>query len=302
MERFLDGSRFDITELYVERWDREPGLTERIPSPALVINGVADPDRHPVMLDGLEERLRIFGAPVLNRPSAVQRTSRDAVAHQLDSYEGLFVPAVRRLEIGREGFDVGALREGYPWILRRVGTHRGGSLERVDTAAEAHRWFAEHLPEGGAAYAVQFVGNPFREGLWRRFRLLHVGGSLIPITLHFHDHWNVHSSDRGPLMLGDPSLVALESAFIEEPQSVIGESAFAVIDKALESMQLDYVGMDFDLLPDGRVLVFEVNAAMAPQHSLAVRSPYLNKSLDRVSAALEGPIARRLNDTQLTPP
>ncbi|MGB0712039.1 MAG: hypothetical protein ACPGUC_00630 [Gammaproteobacteria bacterium] len=305
LEGFLTDGRYDVTELYLERWDHDPDCLHRVPRPSVIINGVADADRHADTLSILPNRLVPLGVPVINRPEAVARTRRDAISRLLAPLDGLMVPKVLRLTLtGRLTF-LDSLSGGYPWIVRRAGTHRGGSMERVDNADAADDWFSRHGAIDAEIYVISYVDNRFRRetakaDLWRRFRLLAVGGELIPITLHFHDHWNVHSNNRGPLMLNDAELVRLEERFIVDPGAVIGEQAMDHIAHALALTELDYVGMDFDLLPDGRVLVFEVNSAMAPQRSLVGNSPYLGASLDRIAAAMDRLIDRHLETTGAT--
>jgi hypothetical protein len=58
-------------------------------------------------------------------------------------------------------------------------------------------------------------------------------------------------------------------------------------------MDLDYAGVDFSLLPDGRVLLFEANATMlahpeAPDGPLAHKNPFIERVFTAFQAMLAG--------------
>jgi len=64
---------------------------------------------------------------------------------------------------------------------------------------------------------------------------------------------------------------------IATPEKTLGKPAMAALHEIRNRIPLDFYGIDFDMLPDGRVLFFEANAAMnlslsdAPVSSRRVR-------------------------------
>ena len=60
----------------------------------------------------------------------------------------------------------------------------------------------------------------------------------------------------------DPVRRSEEMAFLSDPRRVLGARAYAAVMSIGEALGLDYAGADFSLTADGRVLVFEANAAM----------------------------------------
>ena len=74
------------------------------------------------------------------------------------------------------------------------------------------------------------------------------------------DQWMVHYDASGTA--GDPARRAEEKRVLEDPRGALGERAWAAIVRIGERLDLDYCGLDFSVLPDGRVLVFEANATM----------------------------------------
>jgi hypothetical protein len=54
---------------------------------------------------------------------------------------------------------------------------------------------------------------------------------------------------------------------------------------ALDTLALDYLGIDFAQLADGRLLVFEANPAMRLNYTPCEQFPYLRGYLDRIAQA-----------------
>jgi glutathione synthase/RimK-type ligase-like ATP-grasp enzyme len=81
-------------------------------------------------------------------------------------------------------------------------------------------------------------------------------------------------------MEAHPWKLAQELAYLADPRAAFGERAFAVLAAIARRMDLDYCGIDFSLLPDGRVLLFEANATMlvhpeAEDGVTARKNPYV---------------------------
>jgi len=53
-----------------------------------------------------------------------------------------------------------------------------------------------------------------------------------------------------------------ERRFLQDPRAALGERAMNAITAIGQRLDLDYGGIDFTLLPDGQVFVFEANATM----------------------------------------
>jgi glutathione synthase/RimK-type ligase-like ATP-grasp enzyme len=84
---------------------------------------------------------------------------------------------------------------------------------------------------------------------------------------------------------------AEERRFLGEPQQIVGERAWRAIGEIGERLDLDYAGLDFSILPDGRVLVFEANATMlvhpeAEGGEFAYKNPAVARIVDAFQALL----------------
>ncbi len=136
---------------------------------------------------------------------------------------------------------------------------------------------------------------PFRsaDGFFRKYRVVFVDRCPLPYHLAIGPHWLVHHATAG--MEADPARQAEEARFLSQPEGAIGARAMDGIRAIGERLDLDFAGVDFSLLPDGRVLVFEANATMLV-HPEEEAGPfaYRNGAVRRILAAFEAMVAQRL--------
>jgi glutathione synthase/RimK-type ligase-like ATP-grasp enzyme len=144
-----------------------------------------------------------------------------------------------------------------PFLLRPAGSHGGVGVQRIDTQAEA----AGHvLDTANTWYATKFIDCRAADGYVRKYRIIFVGGVPYPYHLAISDNWLVHYFYAD--MPDHDWKLREEQQFLDDWQSTIGAQATAAIQDIGKRLRLDYGGIDFSLLPDGTLLVFEANATM----------------------------------------
>ncbi len=253
------------------------GQETALPPFDLVFNGIGDPDAAPpAPLAHLRARR------LLNPPAQIHRTRRDLLPDLLAGIETIVVPSVRR--------GAGALPSGLhlPVLLRRAGSH-GGQGVRLITSEEA---LAVAWPASDETlYLTAF--HPFRsaDGQHRKYRMIFVDRRPFPYHLAIASHWLVHHATAG--MEADPAKCAEERRFLEDPEGAIGGTAMDGVRRIGERLDLDFAGVDFSVLPDGRALVFEANATMLvhPEDEtgpLAYRNQAIERILDAFGALTRG--------------
>jgi glutathione synthase/RimK-type ligase-like ATP-grasp enzyme len=86
----------------------------------------------------------------------------------------------------------------------------------------------------------------------------------------------------------DAARRAEEHRFIDDPRAVLGAAAMTAIGDIGRRLDLDYAGIDFGVLPDGRVLLFEANATMLvhPEAHDGVFA-YKNRAVAAITEAFE---------------
>ncbi|HEY0297299.1 MAG TPA: hypothetical protein VGC69_18370, partial [Bordetella sp.] len=83
--------------------------------------------------------------------------------------------------------------------------------------------------------------------------------------------------------------------FLQDPETALGAAAMQTLRDIGARLDLDYAGIDFSLLPDGRVLVFEANPTMLV-HPEKPGGPYAHKNayVRRILHAFADMLERRI--------
>ena len=179
---------------------------------------------------------------------------------------------VSAAEIAAKGLPALAQAHGFagPLLARPAGLHGGQGMTFAPNPAELA---APGRP--GDHYLIAFEDYRSADGLFRKYRMLFV--DRIPYVYHqaISDHWLVHHDTSG--MGAKPERRLEEARFLDVPQNVIGERGMAAIEGIGQALDLDYCGVDFAVLSDGRILVFEANATMLA-HLEDPAGPYAYKN------------------------
>ena len=226
-----------------------------------VLNLVSEPDRSPKTLEALGLLLRGYRGRVINRPEAVLGTTRDQVANGLRGIPGLIVPRVLRLRGGDPDAALAAVIGAglvFPLIVRHPATHRGKTMALVEDEAQ----FRAAVSDEREYFAIEFVDYRRADGLFRKYRTWSFGGRQVFRHLAVTSHWNVHVTDGNALMIDRPDLIAEEVRLMERPDGAFPDEVHAIVSEIGERLGLDYFGVDFGFHADGRMVLFEANAAM----------------------------------------
>ncbi len=227
-----------------------------------VLNLVSEPDHSPNTLEALHLLLRGYHGRVINRPEAVLRTSRDEVANVLRGIPGLLVPRV----VLFRGGDLDAALESvtgaglmFPLIVRLPATHRGRTMVLVEDEDQ----FRSAVATEQDYFAIEFVDYRGADGLYRKYRMWSFGGRQIFRHLAITDHWIVHITPGNEFMADRPDLIDEEVRLMERLEGAFPDQVHAIVAAIGERLSLDCFGVDFGFHSDGRMVLFEANAAMS---------------------------------------
>ncbi|HYI42364.1 MAG TPA: hypothetical protein VD768_01920 [Sphingomicrobium sp.] len=226
----------------------------------LLINLITDADQNSAVLEVLEKALRNSKVPLLNRPDAVLRTTREGVAKRLAGIDNLLVPRVRKVRSASAQVLRGLEQSGamaFPAILRRAGTHSGRVVGVIGSPDDAP---AERNADG--YYLIEFVDFASADGLYRKYRLFMFGGAPVFRHMLISDHWNVHAADRERFMMDRPALLEESQGLYERGIDSLPPQVVPVLQEIDKRLGLDFYGVDFGILPDGRLVLFEANGTM----------------------------------------
>ena len=223
-----------------------------VPPHAAAINLIGDAD---LCGEALAKAERWMKAPVLNPPARVAATGRLDNARRLGALPGVITPEMR--ELRRPELAPAAL--AFPLLLRAPGFHAGRHFTRVDRREELCAALAE-LP-GDTLLAMSCLDARGPDGLSRKYRVMSIDGRLYPLHLAISSDWKVHYFSAA--MAEDSGRRDEERRFLDEPEAVLGPVAWGALAAIQQEVGLDYFGVDFALSPEGALLLFEANAAMA---------------------------------------
>jgi Tfp pilus assembly protein PilF/glutathione synthase/RimK-type ligase-like ATP-grasp enzyme len=245
----LDDRTFLTIRLFTDYYD--PTLP--LPPHDAIFNAIGDADRCQESLAAAERLLQARGETAINSPAAVRETGRVQIAERLRRIDGLVVPQIR--ELSRDELTT---IERFPVLLRPPGYHTGECFERANDREEFTR-LAASMP-GERLLVIEMLDARGRDGLYRKYRVLVIGGTLYPVHLARSSTWKVHyfSADQART----PDAMAEERAFLTDMRSTLGPRAMAALEEAARRIGLDYFGIDFGLDIQGNALFFEANATM----------------------------------------
>ena len=226
---------------------------------------------------------------MFNDPARIQRTFRHLIPDLFADLPDVTAPRALRLD-GTCQQLAGRIAEAglhWPLLVRPIGSHGGKGLLRLDSPqalAEADLGSAERF------YVTEFRDYRSADGLWRKYRMIFIDRRPYPYHSAIANDWLVHYETAE--MPDDPARLAEELRFLDNPVQAIGARAMAAVTAIGERLDLDYCGLDFSVLDDGSVLVFEANATMlahpeAEDSPLAFKNPYVSRILDAFARMIE---------------
>jgi tetratricopeptide (TPR) repeat protein len=274
LDALLDERVFLVHEIYVEAY-----RGEALPPHELMVNAIADADRGSEALLCAAEIAQHAKSNVVNAPYVVAVTGRIANAERLALLDDIVVPAARIF--ARDAQPAPA----FPLIVRAPGLHMGRGMVRADDR-QALTAALRALPPRDDLIAIDYLETRSPDGAWRKYRVMAIDGVLYPLHLAIAHRWDVHyfSSE----MFDRADYRAEEERFLADPRSTLGARAWDALGRVRDELDLDYAGIDFALDADGRIVVFEANAAMTPlRPDDDPRFAYRRAAADAVGAALE---------------
>ncbi|HTD06627.1 tetratricopeptide repeat protein [Undibacterium sp.] len=260
-----------------------------LPAYDLVFNAIGDADVTGPTEAAVMRFLSHCSKPVLNAPAQVLATARDRIAQLFAAVPLAVCPPTLRCatpQFKQQVLQAASL--AFPLIVRPGGSHGGDHLLRLDSAEELQ---ALSLFQSEVYYASNYVDYRSPDGFFRKYRMAFVDRQIYPYHLAISPHWIVHYETAE--MLTTEWKRAEEREFLQDPTRVLGARAYAAIQQLARAMDLDFCGVDFSLLPDGRVLVFEANATMLihPEDPMGILH-YKNSYVQAIFSAFNRKVAQ----------
>lgn len=234
------------------------------PQTHYLFNQVAEPDTHTRGLEQVQNLLERYPQlPVFNAPSQIVNTRRDRVYQRLKQIEGLVVPQTVCMQ-PRSPQDVQAcMAEAnmqYPVIVKAAGSHNGQHMVRLENERDLFKLDAFAF-DGRPYYLIQYYETG-QNGIYKKHRLVMVRGQFYPRHLCVWDHWAIEFRKSYDFMAQNPAYFDEEAEFIQQFATRWAPTLAPLGAQIYEHLPIDFVGLDCCFLPDGRLLLFEMNANM----------------------------------------
>jgi tetratricopeptide (TPR) repeat protein len=260
------------------------GRVTELPHYDVVFNAIGDADVTDATARPVAEFARRSEKPVLNRPQAVAATARHLIPALLGSVEGVRIPPIWRVET-KSGWHANP-DFCFPMLARPLASHGGQGMVLVESREALSGLQFDNI---GDVYLSAYEDYRSSDGYFRKYRMIFVDREPYPYHLAISKLWMVHYVTAD--MQDHAWKLEEERRFLADPASVLGERGMAAIESIGKRLDLDYGGVDFSILPDGRVLVFEANATMLvhPEKEtgpLAFKNPFVQRIFDAFEALL----------------
>ena len=145
----------------------------------------------------------------------------------------------------------------FPILIRPIGSHGGQQFERCETLQQLER---QLRPLKDGCYLTTYHDYISADGYYRKYRMIYVDRKPLPYHLAISENWMVHYGTSN--MEQHPWRIDEEYRFLQHPDKILGTRAMSAIAAIGKRLDFDYGGIDFTLLADGRILVFEANPTM----------------------------------------
>jgi tetratricopeptide (TPR) repeat protein len=252
----------------------------------IVVNLISDADQASQSLPLASELAQRLGKPIINDPRKILRTTRESVALLLADIADCRVPKVVR-HPAASALAASTVSLHWPIVARPAGTHGGDDMEKIDDAAGLAAFVAQH--SGADQYLAEYVDYRSADGYFRKYRLIFVGGEILPYHLAIGSEWKVHHDSTD--MDAHPWMQQEELAFLENPASVFGPRHYRALAEIQKRIDLEYFGIDCSLDNHGNLLVFEVNASMLV-HDHNDDFPYKTPFVHRIKSAFDAMLTK----------
>ena len=294
----LQGTNLDLWLTYV---DVEGRLAET-PDHDVAFLAISESACNNALLERLRPTLAAWPLPLVNgAPEVIARLTRDGAHAILAGAPGLLHPVTMRVSRGSllacgsygRGLD-SLLPEGrLPILIRPVDTHAGNGLERLESASDLAAYLGRHADE--TFYLSPFVEYASADGLYRKQRIAFIDGHAYPVHLATSEHWMVHYLSAG--MSGHPRRRLEEAGWMASFDDSFARRHAAAFEALHQRLGLDYFGIDCAEAPDGRLLLFEVDVAMAvhdldPASTFPYKKPVIRRLFDAFCRMLQDRAAR----------
>jgi hypothetical protein len=285
LELVIDQARTTLHRYYIDDEDEElPDVA--LPEHTVLFNTIAESERARHALGLAAQFAERTGREPIDPPALVAALGRTGVAQRLADSPAIVVPAIERT--GATALRARPVTE--PLVIRPVGSQAGFALARVDDEGALHAYLDENAHD--AYYVMPFVDYRDADGFFRKYRVMFVDGAPYACHLAISPRWMIHYYNAA--MAEHAWMRDEEARFIAGLDDVFSGPLADALRECAAKIPLEYFGIDCAILPGGRLLLFEADAAMLVHGTdPADLYPYKRAGFERIQHALTDLLRRR---------
>ncbi len=287
IEFLLEQSGIELHTLYVIPG---AGLPSPLPDHDVAMVIASDSDECRAALDIIERAAAHWPRPMLNPPRLVCNQDRDKLHRLLTGIEGLDIPATvcltaaQLFDVARSALSLAdvAAEFQFPVVVRPRGSHAGVGLAKVDEPVALLRYLAERPePEFFISRFVDYAGE---DGLFRKYRLVFIGGRPYACHMAIADRWDIWYLNAG--MTESAAKRLEEETFMQTFDIGFGRRHATALAGMAERIGLDYFTVDCAENRRGELLIFEAdNTAVVHNMDSPDLFPYKPPQMRRIFEA-----------------
>ncbi len=271
------------------------------PIPDLVINNVASGE---VASDSeispqVDKCIGFWQRYCINKPKDVRATARDNLAGDLSKSQRVIVPKTRYYKAPDDidkTVDEVESEFDYPVIFRAPFFQDGANMHLVGNREEA----IELVPRlGSGFFAIEFINNLHKNNMYRKMRGAFIEEDFFMVRVDYGPDWMIHGHRNKPHRIEfyneNPQYLEEEIAICKDPASEFGKPVMRALRELRSTVKLDYFGVDFDITEDGKLIVYEANAAMNFLSKGGAVHPHPKESGDALTKRFTQLLMSRIN-------
>jgi hypothetical protein len=300
IEFLLEDSGIELMVLYVTS---ETELPVPLPAHDIAIVIASDSDDCRDALRKIEAAAPRWPRPLLNQARLIGNLDRDKLYRLLTGMEGLVIPATiacAREQLSQAARSREALAEiagdlAYPVIVRPRGSHAGVGLAKIDDGSAMQRYL--ETSEAQEFFVAPFVDYASEDGLFRKYRVVFVGGEPYACHMAIADRWDIWYLNAG--MSGDAAKRLEEQTFMATFDIAFARRHGTALAAMAARIGLDYFIVDCAETKDGALLIFEAdNTAVVHNMDLPSLFPYKPPQMRKIFDAFVAMLERRVGQVR----
>jgi hypothetical protein len=300
IEFLLENSGIELQTLYVVAG---VDLPKPLPEHDVAIVIASDSEECIEALRKIDDLAARWPRPLLNPPRLVRNLDRDKLHGLLRDIDGLEIPttlSVTRAELlsiadSQAELSSLAAELKFPVIVRPRGTHAGVGLVRIDDAAAIARYLAERpAPE---FFVSRFVDYSGPDGLFRKYRVVFVGGKPYACHMAIADRWDIWYLNAG--MTQSAEKRSEEERFMRDFDGDFALRHGNALAAVASRVGLDYFTIDCAENKNGELLIFEAdNTAVVHNMDSPEVFPYKGPQMRKIFDAFAAMLVRARPDRE----